>query len=159
MSHAQVAQSVEQGTENPRVGSSILSLGTISSPAFSGFLLPVSQLLLRLNRTAGQLDYSARPCASPLRGRAARVQYRSRRYCIPGVLPSTPFGAALRAFKIAPGDFVCPWAPFLPLRFSVFLVSNFPSPFLWTPSFLLFPRRKKGRLKRPFPTSRGRLTM
>ncbi len=25
---AQVAQSVEQGTENPRVGSSILSLGT-----------------------------------------------------------------------------------------------------------------------------------
>ena len=26
---AQVAQSVEQGTENPRVGSSILSLGTI----------------------------------------------------------------------------------------------------------------------------------
>jgi hypothetical protein len=28
--NAQVAQSVEQGTENPRVGSSILSLGTIS---------------------------------------------------------------------------------------------------------------------------------
>ena len=28
-SFAQVAQSVEQGTENPRVGSSILSLGTI----------------------------------------------------------------------------------------------------------------------------------
>ncbi len=27
--NAQVAQSVEQGTENPRVGSSILSLGTI----------------------------------------------------------------------------------------------------------------------------------
>ena len=27
-SDAQVAQSVEQGTENPRVGSSILSLGT-----------------------------------------------------------------------------------------------------------------------------------
>jgi hypothetical protein len=27
---AQVAQSVEQGTENPRVGSSILSLGTTS---------------------------------------------------------------------------------------------------------------------------------
>ena len=26
---AEVAQSVEQGTENPRVGSSILSLGTI----------------------------------------------------------------------------------------------------------------------------------
>jgi hypothetical protein len=26
--HAEVAQSVEQGTENPRVGSSILSLGT-----------------------------------------------------------------------------------------------------------------------------------
>ena len=29
MSFAEVAQSVEQGTENPRVGSSILSLGTI----------------------------------------------------------------------------------------------------------------------------------
>jgi hypothetical protein len=29
MSPAEVAQSVEQGTENPRVGSSILSLGTI----------------------------------------------------------------------------------------------------------------------------------
>lgn len=29
MIHAEVAQSVEQGTENPRVGSSILSLGTI----------------------------------------------------------------------------------------------------------------------------------
>ena len=28
--HAEVAQSVEQGTENPRVGSSILSLGTIN---------------------------------------------------------------------------------------------------------------------------------
>ena len=28
---AEVAQSVEQGTENPRVGSSILSLGTIIS--------------------------------------------------------------------------------------------------------------------------------
>ena len=27
--HAEVAQSVEQGTENPRVGSSILPLGTI----------------------------------------------------------------------------------------------------------------------------------
>ena len=27
--HGQVAQSVEQGTENPRVGSSILSLATI----------------------------------------------------------------------------------------------------------------------------------
>ena len=31
---AQVAQSVEQGTENPRVGSSILSLGT-TFPLFS----------------------------------------------------------------------------------------------------------------------------
>jgi hypothetical protein len=29
--HAQVAQSVEQGIENPRVGGSIPSLGTISS--------------------------------------------------------------------------------------------------------------------------------
>jgi hypothetical protein len=28
---AEVAQSVEQGTENPRVGSSILSLGTINN--------------------------------------------------------------------------------------------------------------------------------
>ena len=28
---AEVAQSVEQGTENPRVGSSILSLGTIKA--------------------------------------------------------------------------------------------------------------------------------
>ena len=28
---AEVAQSVEQGTENPRVGSSILSLGTIET--------------------------------------------------------------------------------------------------------------------------------
>ena len=28
---AQIAQSVEQGIENPRVGSSILSLGTIST--------------------------------------------------------------------------------------------------------------------------------
>jgi hypothetical protein len=28
MHYAEVAQSVEQGTENPRVGSSILSLGT-----------------------------------------------------------------------------------------------------------------------------------
>ena len=35
--NAQVAQSVEQRTENPRVGSSILSLGTnsLSSPALS----------------------------------------------------------------------------------------------------------------------------
>jgi hypothetical protein len=31
MVYAQVAQLVEQRTENPRVGSSILSLGTISS--------------------------------------------------------------------------------------------------------------------------------
>ncbi len=28
LDYAEVAQSVEQGTENPRVGSSILSLGT-----------------------------------------------------------------------------------------------------------------------------------
>ena len=35
--HAQVAQSVEQGIENPRVGGSIPSLGTIiKSPAFAG---------------------------------------------------------------------------------------------------------------------------
>ncbi len=31
MTFAEVAQSVEQGTENPRVGSSILSLGTINT--------------------------------------------------------------------------------------------------------------------------------
>ena len=37
---AQVAQSVEQGTENPRVGSSILSLGTMLT------LLPASLLAL-----------------------------------------------------------------------------------------------------------------
>ena len=30
LNQAQIAQSVEQRTENPRVGSSILSLGTIS---------------------------------------------------------------------------------------------------------------------------------
>ena len=30
LDYAQIAQSVEQGIENPRVGSSILSLGTIS---------------------------------------------------------------------------------------------------------------------------------
>ncbi len=35
---AQVAQLVEQGTENPRVGSSILSLGTIFSLVTSDFL-------------------------------------------------------------------------------------------------------------------------
>ncbi len=32
---AEVAQSVEQGTENPRVGSSILSLGTKQFQGFS----------------------------------------------------------------------------------------------------------------------------
>ena len=32
---AQVAQSVEQGTENPRVGSSILSLGTTTATRLS----------------------------------------------------------------------------------------------------------------------------
>ena len=41
---AQVAQSVEQGIENPRVGSSILSLGTNQFKDISGFcfLVPVS---------------------------------------------------------------------------------------------------------------------
>ena len=34
---AEVAQSVEQGTENPRVGSSILSLGTIISGTYEIF--------------------------------------------------------------------------------------------------------------------------
>src|SRR5210317_606302 len=33
-SYAEVAQSVEQGTENPRVGSSILSLGTSISSTY-----------------------------------------------------------------------------------------------------------------------------
>ena len=32
--HAQVAQSVEQRIENPRVGSSILPLGTIDTPKY-----------------------------------------------------------------------------------------------------------------------------
>ena len=36
---AQVAQSVEQGTENPRVGSSILSLGTTFPVSFSDIFL------------------------------------------------------------------------------------------------------------------------
>ncbi len=36
-SFGQVAQSVEQGTENPRVGSSILSLATIISITYSDF--------------------------------------------------------------------------------------------------------------------------
>ena len=35
---AQIAQSVEQGTENPRVGSSILSLGTNKAPHQRSFL-------------------------------------------------------------------------------------------------------------------------
>ena len=35
-SPAEVAQSVEQGTENPRVGSSILSLGTITIKGLQG---------------------------------------------------------------------------------------------------------------------------
>ena len=39
--HAQIAQSVEQGIENPRVGSSILSLATI-------FLIPQSFNLIRV---------------------------------------------------------------------------------------------------------------
>ena len=34
---AEVAQSVEQGTENPRVGSSILSLGTIKLSIYGIF--------------------------------------------------------------------------------------------------------------------------
>lgn len=34
---AQIAQLVEQGTENPRVGSSILSLGTISPQRIPAF--------------------------------------------------------------------------------------------------------------------------
>ena len=36
MRHAEVAQSVEQGTENPRVGSSILSLGTNKIKGLAG---------------------------------------------------------------------------------------------------------------------------
>ena len=35
--NAEVAQSVEQGTENPRVGSSILSLGTMISGTYEKF--------------------------------------------------------------------------------------------------------------------------
>ncbi len=38
MSSAEVAQSVEQGTENPRVGSSILSLGTRNSSTYEIFV-------------------------------------------------------------------------------------------------------------------------
>ena len=37
LDYAEVAQSVEQGTENPRVGSSILSLGTIISGTYDIF--------------------------------------------------------------------------------------------------------------------------
>ena len=38
---AQVAQSVEQGTENPRVGSSILSLGTTFPVSFHDIVFKV----------------------------------------------------------------------------------------------------------------------
>ncbi len=43
---AEVAQSVEQGTENPRVGSSILPLGTI-------FLAGVAQSVEHITRNDG----------------------------------------------------------------------------------------------------------
>ena len=47
LQNAQVAQSVEQGTENPRVGSSILSLGTINFKGLANlagpFLFPASE--------------------------------------------------------------------------------------------------------------------
>ena len=41
---AQVAQSVEQGTENPRVGSSILSLGTTFPDDFPHIVFKVLKI-------------------------------------------------------------------------------------------------------------------
>src|SRR3546814_4659612 len=69
-SGAKVAQVVEQRTENPRVGSSILSLGTIIKPlkhtAFGGFAPIMGPVFARtaVPRTAG--------CKDPNPGRARR---------------------------------------------------------------------------------------
>ena len=64
MSHAEIAQSVEQGTENPRVPSSILGLGTI-----------VKSRGCRLSRPATPLVFWAVvPTLSPLEKMAKRGQ-------------------------------------------------------------------------------------
>ena len=57
---AEVAQSVEQGTENPRVGSSILSLGTIikSSGRISPGLFLLQFVLLPNPQAVGVANYS-----------------------------------------------------------------------------------------------------
>lgn len=48
--NAQVAQSVEQWTENPRVGGSIPSLGTIPSLTADGRMIRIPQVACTANR-------------------------------------------------------------------------------------------------------------
>ena len=62
---ARIAQSVEQGIENPRVLGSIPSPGTTiqKNPPMAGFLLLVGRTLHRT-----PFDDSSHPCDSPLRG-------------------------------------------------------------------------------------------
>src|SRR5581483_11082517 len=57
--------------------------------------------------------------ASALRARAARVQNRSRRFCARPILGLGPAGPALRASKIAPGDFVEPPTTWFEARYSI----------------------------------------
>ena len=63
--NGQVAQSVEQRTENPRVGSSILSLATISSISekYLEYYIEVLQLSVWIKDKSG---VSYRPCSVAL---------------------------------------------------------------------------------------------